>query len=666
MQFLTLGAGVRSLGMGGAGAASHDSASPHWNPAGIGALDHHEVSLMNGRWLEDFRYQTFAYAGPLTRTWSAGLGVARLSRSDVAAYDDGGQAAGSFGVSDTAASLTLAADTGSWARSPDRFYAGLSAKYVGEDLGAKKVSGYAADGGVVVVPYRRAASRFLDRFEVGASFHNLGPAVKYDKEKSRLPALYRVGFSARGWSRGLLLAADYEKPADDPGSVRSGVEVEVLDALAFRGGYRWALKDNQRTLQAGYHVGVGFQLGAVAVDYAFAPYLKTEDAHFLGIRWSFGSSLRLEQVERRMSEHFRAAEKAYKRKDFARAQKELGYVLAVDPSHDGARRLQAENQKQLASLRVERQLALGKRQLASADYSLAREQFQAVLDAFPSHAEAAQLLVEADRRIQDQVKERRDALSGQAEEFYKQNNFQDAIDLWEKVLLLDPGNAAVTASLEKARAKLEEQKRLLAAAEESRNLEKGWAALNQKKADKAREVAEEVLKQNPSSEGAQTLLAQANSRLADDRLAEARRFLQKGDRRRAFAALREAQTLDPRNKIVQDLLGETRKAVVQAGREEALNLYEQKKYKEALAKLNDLLEVDPSASDLAGYRDETRRRLAELNQAEVERLNREGLKAYDEGRLKDAVRYWKEVLEIAPDHVNARRNLERAQQQIKE
>ncbi len=232
--------------------------------------------------------------------------------------------------------------------------------------------------------------------------------------------------------------------------------------------------------------------------------------------------------------------------------------------------------------------------------------------------------------------------------------------------MLDPGNAAVTASLEKARAKLEEQKRLLAAAEEGRNLEKGWAALNQKKADKAREVAEAVLKQTPSSEGAQTLLAQANSRLADDRLAEARRFLQKGDRRRAFAALREAQTLDPRNKIVQDLLTETRKAVVQAGREEALNLYEQKKYKEALAKLNDLLEVDPSASDLAGYRDETRRRLAELNQAEVERLNREGLKAYDEGRLKDAVRYWKEVLEIAPDHVNARRNLERAQQQIKE
>jgi tetratricopeptide (TPR) repeat protein len=161
-------------------------------------------------------------------------------------------------------------------------------------------------------------------------------------------------------------------------------------------------------------------------------------------------------------------------------------------------------------------------------------------------------------------------------------------------------------------------------------------------------------------------LTQSNSRLANDRLADARRYIQKGDRRRAYATLKDAAELDPNNKIVAELMAETRKAIVENEREEALNLYSNQKYKEALERFNYLLEVDPKASDLAGYREETKKRLAELNQAEAERLNREGLKAYDQGKIKEAINYWKKALEISPDHVNAKRNLDRAQQQLKE
>jgi tetratricopeptide (TPR) repeat protein len=266
--------------------------------------------------------------------------------------------------------------------------------------------------------------------------------------------------------------------------------------------------------------------------------------------------------------------------------------------------------------------------------------------------------------IDDQKVQRKEALTKQGDEFYKLNQYQSAIDLWEKVLILDPNDEPVKKSLAQAKEKWEEQKKEQAAAEERARLEKGWAALNAKNADKAKEVAEGVLKDNPSSDAAKLLLSQANGRLADDLLIKGRYYVKSNDYIKAYNVLKTASELDPANKIVQDLLDDSRREVVKTGREEAMNLYSQQKYKEALEKFNFLLEVDPKVEDIASARQETIRKLGETVRVEAETYNKLGLKAYDEGNYREAVKYWKKVLELVPDHVNAKRNLERVRQQL--
>jgi len=667
-DFLNIGAGARVMGMGGAGAAtSGDSLSAAWNPALVGALDRHDVSFSHVRWLEEFRHSAFAYGGPLSARWNAGVHALYFSRADIQGYDDGGQATDRLDVSDLAAAFTVAHDIGPWfGGGLGRTHVGVSAKYLREDLDVTDAAGYAFDVGLKATPYNRSQKWLVDRVQVGAGLLNWGPRIKFDREKEDLPLIYRAGVSVRGWAKSLTVSTDYEKPRADPGSVRFGAEYLVFNSLALRGGYRWALKDNLRTLQNGFHVGMGVQLGNAWFDYAYVPFLKLDDTHFLTVRFAFGSNVRLEAVEQRLAEHYLAAQRAYVRKDYAAAQKEIDRVLLVDPAHAGARRLAEENQKQMKGLAVEKQLATGKRKLAIGDYAVAMESFQSVLNVFPQHEEASRLLAESRTHVETQKVHRRDALIKQGEDFYEQGNYSAAIDLWEKVLLLDPANAAVTASLEKARAKQEEQKLAAAAAEERKRLEEGWAFFKDKKYEKAQRVAEEALKKNPTSEGAGVLLSQANGRLADGLLVEGRRQFQAGQMQKAFAVLKQANELDADNQIVLDLLQKTRESLLRTGREEALNLYEKQKYDEALEKLEFLLTVDPSSTDLARYRDEINRKRQEGRRAEAERLNREALKAYDEGDLSRAVKNWKKVLELVPDHANAKRNLERALQQLKE
>jgi tetratricopeptide (TPR) repeat protein len=667
-EFLTLGASPRALAMGGAGAAQGDDAlSAFWNPAAVGGLDRHDVSFAHARWLEQFRYQALGWAGPLASRWAGGVSVLHISRGGIQGFDDGGAPSGELDVSGMAAAGTLVHDVGPWfGGARDRTHFGLSAKFVREDLSAVTASGAALDAGFRALPYSAPQNWLVDRVQVGVSVANLGPAVKFERDEEALPLVYRAGVAVRGWARSLTAAADYEKPLRDPGSARFGAEYRVLNALALRAGYRWALKDNRRSLQAGYHLGLGFQIGDLWIDYALVPFQKLDDTHFMGLRWAFGANTRLEQVERRIHEHYVAAQRAYARKDFPRVQREVEQTLVLDPSHAGARALAAENGKQLATLQAEREIALGKRRLRYEDYGVALEHFRNVLNVQPAHAEAQALAAETEKRLAGQLQLRRDALIVQGEEFFEQGRYGEAVDLWEKVLLIDPQNQKTLQLLSQAKERWEEQKRVAAEAEEQKRLEQGWVHFKGGHFEKARRVAADALAKNPGSEGAQVLLSQAQGRLADDKVAEGRRHLQAGRHREAYALLKEAGELDPKNQIATELLGEARKVVVKSGREEALSLYEGQKYEQALERLEFLISVDPQAEDLISYRTQTKRKLVEARQVEAERLHREALKAYDEGNLAVAVKHWKQVLELVPDHANAKRNLERAKQQLNE
>ena len=54
--FLKLGVGARAMGMGSAYVAlADDPTELYWNPAGLGAVEGSQVTVMHNEWIQDFR-----------------------------------------------------------------------------------------------------------------------------------------------------------------------------------------------------------------------------------------------------------------------------------------------------------------------------------------------------------------------------------------------------------------------------------------------------------------------------------------------------------------------------------------------------------------------------------------------------------------------------------
>ncbi len=84
-EFLTLGAGGRGLGMGGAfSALANDVTAGYWNPAGLARLEYPQIMLMHS---EQFggviNYNYGSFAMPVGEKRTLGLGLIRLGVDDI-------------------------------------------------------------------------------------------------------------------------------------------------------------------------------------------------------------------------------------------------------------------------------------------------------------------------------------------------------------------------------------------------------------------------------------------------------------------------------------------------------------------------------------------------------------------------------------------------------
>jgi hypothetical protein len=87
---MMIGAGARSLGMGGAFAAIADDGSAiYWNPAGIAQITNSEVSAMHAFLYNGLAsYDNLNYCQPLPNGVTIGLNVTRLSISRIPYFDE--------------------------------------------------------------------------------------------------------------------------------------------------------------------------------------------------------------------------------------------------------------------------------------------------------------------------------------------------------------------------------------------------------------------------------------------------------------------------------------------------------------------------------------------------------------------------------------------------
>ncbi len=281
-DFLKLGAGARSSGMGEAFTAVADNAETiFFNPAGLGYLTSREITAMWGDKREDTSRMLFFYAQPLESDEGDGVIGAGVI------YEDMGTNITNTGRDiNTGAyfnegevhpyEMAVMLSYGKLCKNNISF--GSNLKYIHRDLKENKADGFAVDAGVL---YKTR----IKGMTVGADIENLGTKIKFIDQEDELPLNLRLGGAYNlivNENNSLLLAVDLNQHLyDDILSPHIGVEYSLLKT--FYGRLGWFDKSNELD---GFTYGVGVRCGGYSIDLANVPGGDMEDTENI-LRLSF-------------------------------------------------------------------------------------------------------------------------------------------------------------------------------------------------------------------------------------------------------------------------------------------------------------------------------------------------------------------------------------------
>lgn len=277
---LKLDGAARPLALGGAYVAVADDASAlFYNPAGIAQLDRKQLLLTHTEWLAGMRTEYLAYAHPLSRKLTLGVGANFGFVDGVSEYDAAGNKAGSFGANEGYGLVNVAY------RPLENLALGLSGKYIRQQVSSKQATAYAFDLGFIF---------YTPLLRLGAAVQNTaGGKMKLATEEFALPVTVRGGITLTPLDA-LLVTAEYVKPNDEDTSLRMGAEYqfefttgteETAYLIPVRAGWRTGQSDGAGP---GFAAGVGFKMNDISFDYAFMPYGDLGNAHKLTLAFKFG------------------------------------------------------------------------------------------------------------------------------------------------------------------------------------------------------------------------------------------------------------------------------------------------------------------------------------------------------------------------------------------
>ena len=294
-DFTKLGVGARPAAMGEAFAAvADDSNSNYWNPAGLALAEKGEITLMHMAHIADISYDTLSLAYPTSRYSGIGFSAAYLWQppfdSTVGAQDFGVAVNNEAGTgSDLAVALSYAHNFGNY-RTTDfnisNISAGATVRLVSRTLQDKNSSTLLMDVGGI--------AEIFEGFRMGLMLQNFGTATSFINAADNAPMNAKLGMSylfafGEGDQHGLRLAYDVNHPIDteNPEYQRwrqnVGMEFQVFNSFALRGGYKFGVDTG------GLTAGAGFRFGAMGVDYAFVPFSELGDSHRVSANIRFGN-----------------------------------------------------------------------------------------------------------------------------------------------------------------------------------------------------------------------------------------------------------------------------------------------------------------------------------------------------------------------------------------
>ena len=290
MPHLRLGAGARSIGLGGAFTAIADDATATvWNPAGLGSAADLSLNFSTQRLDLDRSHNFIALTKALGSAGSIGIAVTNAGVSGIQQYDNKENYGGEFDYSANAYSLSYGIGIGN-------FSVGLTGRMLADNFGLDSVENQSGFGGVDIGLMGHAlhidvGEEKVPTFHYGVVAKYLGASLGDDI----VPMVVNVGLAYNLYMGNVVtFAADLEQEFvnldESATSLRLGAEYTIVTykstALSIRGGVK-ASRDVQSLFG-----GFGVNIGGLQIDYAIQDGMASEingvgSTHFASLSYRY-------------------------------------------------------------------------------------------------------------------------------------------------------------------------------------------------------------------------------------------------------------------------------------------------------------------------------------------------------------------------------------------
>ncbi len=263
-EFLSWGAGARSLAMGNAFVAvSNDASATYWNPAGLGNIERQEAMMLHTMLWANTSYDFLSYVKPMTNLGAIGLSLVRLYSGGFEGYDVWNERTASFSDDQIAVTMSIGK------KLLKTLSVGANFRYLKHTLAWHTNSSFVVDVaslyGVPRIPDLSLGLNLQNVFE-----QQIAPS------EDKLPFTIRLGAAYRQFKRRLGITADVVSRAGTPGlEPHFGVEYWAMKYLALRAG----MDSEEKSF------GFGLNWNNISFDYALA-------MHDLGISHRMSASIR--------------------------------------------------------------------------------------------------------------------------------------------------------------------------------------------------------------------------------------------------------------------------------------------------------------------------------------------------------------------------------------